>query len=118
MNSLSIGRQGELIAAQYVANLGFKIIEKNLKIGHLELDLIAQKENNIYFFEIKTRQNKQTLKEDNLLSSKQIINLKKAAKIYLSLNKNYYQNFYFNLIVVNLVLKTKKADITYYPNIF
>ncbi len=118
MKKLSIGQRGEIIAARYLEKLGFEIIEKNLKIGYLELDLIAQKNKNIYFFEVKTRQNKKVAQQDNLLTKNQILNLKKAIKIYLAKNTNYYQNFYFSLILVNLNLKDRNAAIIHYPNIF
>ena len=118
MKKLSIGQRGEIIAARYLEKLGFKIIEKNLKIGYLELDLIAQKSKSIYFFEVKTRQNKKVVQQDNILTKNQILNLKKAAKIYLATNTRYYQNFYFNLILINLNLKNKNATIIHYSNIF
>lgn len=118
MKKLYIGQKGEKIAADYIQKLNFKIIAKNFKIGHLELDLIAQKNKSLYFFEIKTRQNTKVVSQDNILTKNQIINLKKAAKIYLTNNKCYYRSFHFNLIIVILNLKNKNANIIYYPDIF
>ncbi len=118
MHKLTLGQRGESIAAKYLTSLGFKIIEHNYRIGHLELDLIAIKNNMVYFFEIKTRQSATMFPMDNILSFKQCKNLKKASLTYLAQKKLLHHQFYFGLIFVLINLKTSQANITYYPNIF
>ena len=49
------GKQGEIIATNYLKNKKYKIIETNYtnKIG--EIDIIAKKEDEIVFIEVKAR---------------------------------------------------------------
>lgn len=49
------GRAGEDFAAQYLENLGFHIVERNARVGHLETDIIAADGKYILFTEVKTR---------------------------------------------------------------
>lgn len=50
-----IGIQGENEAAQILKKDGFRIIERNWRMGHLEIDLIAESRKEIVFAEVKAR---------------------------------------------------------------
>jgi putative endonuclease len=49
------GRLGEELAAGYMRSQGFEILHRNLRIGHLETDIICENEDYIVFAEVKTR---------------------------------------------------------------
>ncbi len=49
------GKQGEEFAAEYLKKQGFNILERNWRIGHYELDLVAQEGDSIVVAEVKTR---------------------------------------------------------------
>jgi len=53
-----IGRKGESLAAEYLINKGFNILERNYRYGRLEIDIIAEIDNVIVFIEVKARQSK------------------------------------------------------------
>ena len=46
---------GESEAAKMLEAKGFKVIEHNWRMGHLEVDLIAENKNEIVFVEVKAR---------------------------------------------------------------
>ena len=50
-----IGTIGEDIAARLVRKQGLRIRERNWKMGHLEVDIIAENRKEIVFVEVKTR---------------------------------------------------------------
>lgn len=52
---LSLGRQCESTAAQYLQRKGMKILERNLRTPVGEIDLIARDRNILAFIEVKTR---------------------------------------------------------------
>lgn len=52
---LSLGERGEMIAHDYLAKAGFRILEKNYRCKIGEMDVIAKKNSRIVFVEIKTR---------------------------------------------------------------
>ena len=55
MDHLSIGRQGERLAVEFLNRLGYKIIEKNLKTKFGEIDIVCLEKAVIVFVEVKAR---------------------------------------------------------------
>jgi uncharacterized protein (TIGR00252 family) len=50
-----VGRQAENIAAEFLRQKGFKILEQNWKTRRCEIDIIASKNKVVYFVEVKHR---------------------------------------------------------------
>lgn len=50
-----LGKQGEEIAANYLAGKGYQIIERNWRFGKDEIDIIAEHDNFLVVVEVKTR---------------------------------------------------------------
>ncbi|MDI3526234.1 MAG: putative endonuclease [Tenuifilum sp.] len=50
-----IGTKGEDIAASYLSAKGYKILHRNWRFGHKELDLVAKQNDIIVVVEVKTR---------------------------------------------------------------
>ena len=57
MNHISFGARGEEIAANYLSNLGYKILHRNYKNSIGELDIIALDGITLVVVEVKTRKN-------------------------------------------------------------
>ena len=52
-----LGRQGEELAARYLQQKGYQIIDRNWRSGRQELDIVAQKEDILVVVEVKSRRN-------------------------------------------------------------
>ena len=50
-----IGQKGEQIAVETMQKKGFRVVDTNWKLGHLEMDVIAVSKKEIAFVEVKTR---------------------------------------------------------------
>jgi putative endonuclease len=56
MNKRSFGSLGEQLAAEYLSNNGFSILDRNYRSGRYgEIDIIAEEKEYICFIEVKTR---------------------------------------------------------------
>ena len=55
MDNYAEGRLGEVRAEQYLAGLGYAILERNYKSAGSEIDLIARDGETVVFVEVKTR---------------------------------------------------------------
>ena len=53
-----LGKWGEDIAASFLEKKGYKILLRDWKSGHHDLDIIAQDEDTIVIIEVKTRRNR------------------------------------------------------------
>ena len=52
---IELGQKGEQLSVELMEKKGFKILHRNWKMGHLEMDIIAANKNEIAFVEVKTR---------------------------------------------------------------
>jgi putative endonuclease len=76
------GDKGEEMAAEYIQQLGFIIVERNWRFRHCEADIIASKNNRLHFFEIKTRTSDKYGKPEESMSHKKMECLKNIAEEY------------------------------------
>lgn len=50
-----LGQWGEMVAREYLISRGYAIDGTNIRIGKIEIDFLARKDNFICFVEVKTR---------------------------------------------------------------
>ena len=55
-----IGKHGEDVAVQYLQNKGYRILARNFRYSHREIDIIAENDMWIAFIEVKARTNRGT----------------------------------------------------------
>ena len=88
-NHLALGKLGEEMAASLLITKGFQVLERNWRFKRLEIDIIAAKEQQLYFVEVKTRA---TLEfgypEENILKKK-MRKIRIAASHYHFLHPQY-----------------------------
>lgn len=81
-----LGLKGEQYAAKYLKKNNYSILDRNWRAGHLEIDIVASKDDFIVFVEVKTRTNEKFYDAAiavNRLKQKQII---RAANCYIQKN--------------------------------
>ena len=83
-----IGKQGEDIAVEYLKSKGYKIIERNWRCHHYEVDIIVRnKENLLIIVEVKTRTTPIFGEPYEAVGKKKEQNLINAAEVYIYKNK-------------------------------
>ena len=53
-----LGAWGEELAAAFLRQKGYVIVERNWKMGHRDIDIIAKDDDMMVFVEVKTRRNR------------------------------------------------------------
>lgn len=104
-SNISIGQQGEQIAADLLTDKGFQLIERNFCCKMGEIDLIATIEEYLVFIEVKTRRESK-LGINPLLSITQAKQrkLKKLGTFYIAKNSIYNRQPRFD--VIGIVMKS------------
>ncbi|CAL7960062.1 putative endonuclease [Alphaproteobacteria bacterium] len=101
LDCYNYGLEAEEIALNYLLHYGYTIIAKRFKTPYGEIDLIAGKEREVIFVEVKARRalNSQILLE--IVTAKQQSRCVEAAECFLASNTNY-NDFpcRFDLIIV------------------
>ena len=104
LNNKKFGQQGEDLAAEYLAANGYKILERNYRAGHQELDIIASLDEVIHFVEVKTRHAAQFGLGEDAMHKKKIDRLLQAVNVYLG-NFDVEPEWQLDLIVVEMQAK-------------
>lgn len=103
------GEKGEAIAAKYLKKSGYKILERNYRKKYGEIDIIAQKGENIAFVEVKTRKSDLYGTPSEFVTAKKQAKIKKAAYTYIQEN-DLDADFTFDIIEVYLNSKGENVN--------
>ena len=79
----ALGKQGEQIAAEYLSQHGYDLIETNWRHAQGEFDLVARHENILVFIEVKTRREGIEAAFESITPRKRQI-LERTAYLYLA----------------------------------
>ncbi len=106
MNMGNIGKEGEKIAIKYLRQKGYKILATNYYVYKKgEIDIIALKEKEIIFVEVKTRKAKNSMPEFS-------VNNKKRHKMYITAMNFLYKNKQYKdyLIRYDIIAITRSTN--------
>lgn len=118
-NKKTIGQEGEDIAADYLTENGFELIERNYRYGHGEIDIIVKDKSNnqLVFVEVKTRKNLEFGEPENAITKSKIKQLKKIAEAFVY-EKDYREvECRFDVVAVIWNRETK-PQIIHFRNAF
>ena len=107
------GRRGEDAAAAYLAAAGHRILERNWRSGHLEVDIISETPDAIHFVEVKARTLPcQAPPEENVGPVKQK-RITAAALGYIHRKNCFGKEVFFD--VISVVYSASGTKIEYFP---
>ncbi|MGA8943534.1 MAG: YraN family protein [Thermoactinomyces sp.] len=95
-----VGRQGEELAARYLTDNGYEIIDRNWTSRQGELDIIALKDGQLVFVEVRTTQSSRYGYGLESVGYRKQQKLRQLALQYLQENPAYYGSFRFDVISV------------------
>ncbi len=88
-----IGKIGEDIATEYLIKNSYNILHRNFHSQFGEIDIIAEKDSTIYFFEVKTRTENSFTQPEESITRRKITRIIKTAQIFFqkTLNSNHHK---------------------------
>lgn len=116
-----LGGRGEDIAALYLSNLGYKIIDRNYAKKYGEIDIIAQDlQKTLIFVEVKTVSELDPglgiLPEDNL-SSRKLHRLQRICQFFANAHPKLSEVNGLQIDLVAVIAGSKNYRIRHYKNI-
>lgn len=76
------GAWGEGVACEYLVGKGFSIVDRNWRVGHYELDIVARRGDAAHVVEVKTRRESVFSSVNELVRPGQQLALLEAADAY------------------------------------
>jgi putative endonuclease len=95
----ALGQRGENVAARFLHNHGYKIIERNFNCAVGELDIVAKDGQTLVFVEVKTRADDNPIPELQVNPTKQH-QITKAARFYLARYGNPQPPARFDVVAI------------------
>jgi putative endonuclease len=111
-SSSKVGSSFESQAAQFFQKNNYKILNRNYRAGHKEIDLIVQKGDTIAFVEVKAAKSKSLGHPIERVTKKKRENLIYAAKQFLS--DSNLRNLDFRFDVITFL----NGKLEHYPDAF
>lgn len=118
-NSQKFGNKGEQHAVNFLENSGYKILERNWRHRHLEVDIIVSGQNELVFVEVKTRSTDVFGEPEIFVSKQKQRNLIQAAAVYIE-KSGFDGNARFDIISIlqdNDNFVVKHIQNAFYPSI-
>lgn len=81
------GHAGEDAAVAYLESEGYEILDRNWRSGHKELDIVAQKDDQLVVVEVKSRKNADFGRPEEAVSPMKIRRTVMAADAYIRYNR-------------------------------
>ena len=110
MNNLELGRAGEEAAAKILESGGYKILDRNYRCTSGEIDIVAERDLEISFIEVKTRRNYRYGRPCEAVNQIKKKHIRNAAISYLK-EKNNGRIFYrkINFDIMEIVVEHMKT---------
>ena len=109
-----LGHWGETLAAVYLEDKGYLIIERNYRTPYGEIDLVAQHKNDLVFVEVKTRTTDiYGLPEESITKQKRE-HLIAAAQAYLQNSANPDRNWRIDVIAIRKLKSKTNPEIIHF----
>lgn len=102
MNRQETGRHGERVAARYLRRHGYRILARNYRAGHHEIDLIAKERATgvFVFVEVKTRTEGGAGRPLEAVGRQKQRFIRQAAAQWMAENRLYERGMRFDVIEV------------------
>lgn len=87
MKTVETGNKGEVLVVNFLAERGYKIIAKNWKRKAAEIDIVALKNNTVYFVEVKTRSSNMQGDGFDYVTNNKIRHMQRGAELWVMENR-------------------------------
>jgi putative endonuclease len=108
MKTTDIGNRGELLVSEELTRLGYEVIERNWKNRWAEIDIVARKNDIIYFVEVKYRSSSNQGDGLDYITDQKLHHMMRAAELWVGMGnwKGEYQ-----LLAASVDSETKDVDL-------
>ena len=82
-----LGKEGEDMAANYLKDKGYTILDRDWHCGHKDLDLVVTKDDTVVFVEVKTRTGSTWGDPQDFVTDRKIRRIVNSADAYIRYNR-------------------------------
>ncbi|MBL8816192.1 MAG: YraN family protein [Planctomyces sp.] len=113
-----LGNRGEAASAEFLESLGYRIIARQFRTIHGEVDLIALDGVTVVFIEVKTRSSQHKGQPFEAVNAVKQRKLTLAALVWLTQNRRLNQSVRFDVLSLIWTEGAAKPEIQHFRNAF
>ncbi len=111
-----LGFLGERIAERWLRRQGYRILARRFRVGHRDIDLIAQREGQVAFVEVKARQGAEFGDPVAAVHHRKQRELSKSARIWVDRHGRAGEHYRFD--VVGILVTEGRVWVKHIANAF
>lgn len=115
--SKSLGYLGETLAAAYLQNKGYTILERNWHSPYGEIDLVARQREAVVFVEVKARASKSLGPPEISVTPRKEEHMRQAAEYFIQQHPDLANEWRIDLITIQLQPNDNPALIDHFENV-
>lgn len=112
----ALGAAAEQLVCDHLVRLGYKLVARNVRVGRLEIDIIARTANLMVFCEVRGRSNDAWMTPAQSIDPAKVKRIRQAAAVWLKTNRPGTNQVRFD--VASVVFDQEPARIDYFERAF
>lgn len=113
---VALGQWGEEMAASFLISKGYDILGRNIRTSYGEIDLIASKDQQLVFVEVKTRTSTQFGNPEDAVNDEKRAHMLASAQAYLQENPATELDWRIDVIAITK-LSQNQPEIIHFENV-
>ncbi|MDR0742334.1 MAG: YraN family protein [Puniceicoccales bacterium] len=113
----SVGKQGEVLAYNFIKKRGYSIVARNWRFSHGEIDIIAENSGVIVFIEVRLRRKGAFVRGYESISRSKKAVLRRACFAYLKKYAKREPSYRFDVVDIEHDYETHSDIIHHYENV-
>jgi putative endonuclease len=86
-DKIELGIKGESLAEEYLKDLGYEIVNRNERVGHSDIDILARDGEVLVFVEVRTKSDGDRGMPEETLTERKLTRMKKTAELYIAFHR-------------------------------
>jgi len=111
-----VARLGEQLAADYLVKKDYRLLERNYRLPHGELDLICLHKRELVFVEVKTRSSTDQGRPEEAVNQRKQKKLASLAEAYVIEQQRENSPMRFDVVAVLMLGGANLAEITHFEH--
>jgi putative endonuclease len=104
------------LAADYLTQKGYSILERNARTAHGEIDLVAEYNQVFVFVEVKTRTSRRYDYQEESITQRKITHLMSSAQAYLQAHPQFDGDWRIDVLAIERITGEDQPVIMHFEN--
>jgi putative endonuclease len=112
----ALGARAEQLACEHLERRGFEIVGRNVRLGRLELDVIARRGSLLVVCEVRSRRSDRVMTPAQSVDYRKVAHVREAARLWLRENRAGTSQLRFD--VASVLFDTPAGHLNYLEGAF